>query len=301
MEITMAKKNSDSHVTILTSADMKQLRYKFLYGGIAGFMIFWVMLCAVPVIWIMLSGFKDVQEMYSIPPTFLPKKIELSKLAEAWNSMKFYKYYLNTFIMAGGAVLFNVVVCSLAGYAFSKIKPVGSKILFMIFFWVMMLPSTTQTVPQYMIIKDFPIFHINMMDSFLPIWLMQGANVFTIILFKNFFDTISPSIFEAAKVDGAGELKIFFRVILPLSTPILTVSALFCFNGQMGQFFWPNLIINNPDKTVLGVQIFKMKNSNYTLDYQMIALLFAILPQLIVYCIFQKHIVGGINIGGVKG
>lgn len=249
----------------------------------------------------MLSGFKDVKEIYAIPPTFLPKKIDFSKLAEAWTGMRFYRYYINTFIMAGGAVLFNAIVCGLAGYSFSKVKPKGSNVLFMIFFWVMLLPSTVRTVPQYMIIKDFPIFHFSMLNTFLPIWLMQGADIFKIILFKNFFDTISNSIFEAAKVDGANELKIFFKIILPLSVPIFIVSGLLCFNSQLGQFFWPNLLITDPDKTVLGVQIYKMKKSNYTMDYQMLALLFAMLPQLIIYAIFQKHIIGGINLGGVKG
>ena len=294
-------KNKSNTNTILTKNDLKLFRYKLLYGVILLIMLIIVLTAVVPVLWIMLSGFKDARELYAIPPSFFPKKIDLHKLAEAWNGMKFYKYYINTFIMAGGAVLTNALVCGLAGYSFSKVKPKGSKLLFMIFFWIMLLPSTVRTVPQYMIIKDFPIFHFNMTNSFLPMWLMQGADIFKIILFKNFFDTISNSIFEAAKVDGAGELRIFFKIILPISVPIFIVSGLLCFNSQLGQFFWPYLTITDPKMTVLGVQIFKMKKSTYTMDYQMLALLFAMAPQLIIFAIFQKHIIGGINLGGVKG
>lgn len=294
-------KNKTHHSTILTNADLKKPRYKLLYAILFSVMVIMALISAVPVIWIMLSGFKDVKEMYSVPPTFLPKKIELSKLLTAWNSMKFYKYYVNTFIMSGGAVLFSDIICSMAGYSFSKLKPKGSKAIFMICFWIMLLPGTVRTVPLYMTIKDFPVFHFSMMDTYLPMWLFECSNIFRIILFKNFFDTISYSIFEAATVDGAGELRIFLSIILPLSLPIYMVCSLFCFNNQFGQFFWPYLTVSDPKKTVLGVQIFKMKESNYTLDYQMIALLFAIAPELIVYLIFQKQIIGGINLGGVKG
>lgn len=296
----MAKKDKYD-VTILTKFDMKQWKNKLLYSIILLFMIAYVCICVIPVVWIMLSGFKDANEMYAVPPSLFPKSIDLSKLATAWTSMKIYKYYLNTLVMALGATFFNLVICGLAGYSFSKLKPAGSKVLFMIFFWVMLLPSTASTVPLYMTIRDFPIFHFNMTDSYLPIWLMQGSNVFGILLFKNFFDTISVSIYEAAKVDGAGTLRIFSQIILPLSVPIITVSSLFCFNAQLGQFFWPYLLISNKDLTVLGVHLFKLKSSTFSMDLQMLALVFAILPPLIIYAIFQKQIVGGINLGGVKG
>lgn len=295
-------RKKDAHnVTVLTEFDLKQWKYKLLYGFMFLFMLICVCVSVIPVIWIMLSGFKDTGEMYAIPPSLFPKSIDLSKLADAWTSMKIYKYYINTLVMALGATLFNLIICGLAGYSFSKLKPIGSKILFMIFFWVMLLPGTVRTVPLYMIIKDFPVFHFNMTNSYLPIWLMQGANVFGILLFKNFFDTISMSIYEAAKIDGAGSLSIFFKIILPLSVPIITVSSLFCFNGQLGQFFWPYLLISDQSLTVLGVHLYKMKSSTFGVDYQMLALVFTILPPLIIYVIFQKQIVGGINLGGVKG
>ena len=105
----------------------------------------------------------------------------------------------------------------------------------------------------------------------------------------------------SARIDGANDLRIFFQIIVPLSVPIFTVTALLTFNGQLGQFFWPYLLIQDKSKTVLGVQIFKLKSSDYTMDYQMIALLFSLIPQLVIFAIFQKQIIGGLNLGGVKG
>lgn len=286
---------------ILTDSDMKKGRYKALYVAMLLFMILYALVALVPVVWVMLSGFKSVGEMYQIPPTFFPKEIKLSKLVKVWTELKFYKYYVNTFIMAGGVVVFDVVVSGLAGYVISRLKPLGTKFIFAVMFWVMLLPGTMRIVPLYMTFTDFPILHINMLDTFWPIWLMAAANVFDIILFKNFFDGISSSLVESAKIDGATNMRIFFNIMLPLSTPVFIVVAVFAFNGQMGQFLWPLLLITDKSKMVLGVLIYKMKTFEYTMDYHMLVLLFSVLPQLVIYAIFQRKIMGGINIGGVKG
>ena len=286
---------------ILTDSDMKKGRYKALYIAMFAFMVIYALVAVVPVVWIMLSGFKSVGEMYQIPPTFFPKEIDLSKLWKVWTELKFYNYYLNTFIMAGGVVIFDVVVSGLAGYVISRLKPLGTKVIFAIMFWVMLLPGTMRIVPLYMTFVDFPVLHISMLDTFWPIWLMAAANVFDIILFKNFFDGISNALVESAKIDGATNMRIFFNIMLPLSTPVFIVVAMFAFNGQMGQFLWPLLLITDKSKMVLGVLIYKMKTFEYTMDYQMLVLLFSVLPQLVIYAIFQRKIMGGINIGGVKG
>ena len=286
---------------ILTNSDMKNPKYKALYAVMMILMIIYCLVSVLPVVWIMLSGFKDVKEMYAVPATFLPKKIDLSKLGKVWNELKFYKYYGNTFIMAIGAVVSNIVVSGLAGYVLSRLKPKGTKIMLAIIFWIMLIPGTMSTVPLYMEFKSMPLIGINLLETYWPIWLMSAANAFNIILFKNFFDGISNALIEAAWIDGATNMKIFFRIIIPLSTPVFIVVAMFTFNGQIGNFFWPYLLISSKEKTVLGVQLYKMKSSTYTMDYQMLALLFSVIPQVVIFAIFQKQIMGGVNIGGVKG
>lgn len=286
---------------ILTNSDMKNPKYKALYAVMMILMIIYCLVSVLPVVWVMLSGFKDVKEMYAVPATFLPKKIDLSKLGKVWNELKFYKYYGNTFIMAIGAVVSNIVVSGLAGYVLSRLKPKGTKVMLAIIFWIMLIPGTMSTVPLYMEFKSMPLIGINLLETYWPIWLMSAANAFNIILFKNFFDGISNALIEAAWIDGATNMKIFFRIIIPLSTPVFIVVAMFTFNGQIGNFFWPYLLISSKEKTVLGVQLYKMKSSTYTMDYQMLALLFSVIPQVVIFAIFQKQIMGGVNIGGVKG
>lgn len=286
---------------ILTDADMKKTKYKILYASMFTGMIVYCLISIVPVIYIMLSGFKDVKEMYSIPASFFPKRIDLSKLVRVWNEMKFYKYYVNTFIMALGAVVADVTISGLAGYVLSALKPKGTRVMLAIIFLLMLLPGTMRTVPLYMEFKNMPVIGINLLESFWPIWIMAGANAFNIILFKNSFDSISHSLVEAAWIDGCSNIKIFFKIILPLSVPTILVVAMFTFNSQLGQFFWPYLLISNKEMTTIGVQLYKMKTSSYTMDYQMIALFFSVIPQIVVFAIFQKQIIGGVNVGGVKG
>ena len=286
---------------ILTNIDMKQAKYRFLYSAIMIILLLWCLgICLYPILWIILSGFKDVEELYAIPSTFFPKNFQISKIAKVWNEMKFWKTYGNTFMLAGGAAVFNMVISGVAGYVISKVKPIGSKVVFTILFWIMLLPTTMSTVPVYMTIMDFPILHFSMLDSFLPLWLMV-VNAFDIILFKNFFDGISDSLVEAAKIDGASNIRIFWQIMVPLSIPVFCVVGIFTFNGNIGSFLMPLLTLTSADKTVLAVQLYKMKSASYTMDYQMLAIIFSMIPQVVVFVIFQKQIMGGINVGGVKG
>ncbi len=286
---------------ILSDSDMKKISGKLIYGIIIALLVMLSIVVVVPVLWLLLAGFKDVQELYEIPAKFFPKKIELAKLARVWSEMKFYRFYINTFIMAGGAVAATVIVDGLAGYTLSRLRPAGSRIIMTLLFALMLMPGTMRTVPLYMTFKSFSIFKISLLDSFIPIWIMAAADIFSIIMFKSFFDGIPDSLVEAATIDGAGNMKIFFKIIIPLSVPIIMTVSIFSFNGQMGQFFWPYLLIGDQSKTVLGVQLYKMKSGNYTQDYHMLAILFSIIPQVVVFLFFQRFIVGGVNIGGVKG
>ena len=286
----------------LTSMDMKQTKYKILYWSIfLVLLICGIGICLFPVVWIFLTGFKNPNEIYDVSTGLLPKKIELGKIATVWNEMKFYKYYINTFLMAGGDIVFTIVVGGIAGYVLSKVKPLGHKLIFTILFTLTLMPGTCRTVPLYMTFTDFPYLHINMLESFWPMWLMAASDIFNIILFKNFFDGIPTSLVEAAKIDGATNLKIFFVLMIPMAMPIFWVVGLFTFNGAMGTFFWPYLLISKPEMRVLGVQIYKLRTSTYSIDYQLLGLLFAMLPQIIIFALFQKRIMGGVNVGAVKG
>ena len=158
-------------------------------------------------------------------------------------------------------------------------------------------------VPLYMTFVDFPIGHINMLGSFWPLWMMAATNAFNIFLFRNFFNSIPMDYLEAARIDGASNIRIFFSIILPLSAPIISVVTIFSVIGSWGNFFWPYLILGNTEKEPISIMLYNLTSANspFKANEQMMIMMFAAIPSIIVYAIFSKRILGGLNMSGVKG
>ena len=156
------------------------------------------------------------------------------------------------------------------------------------------------TVPLYMSFCDLPYIHISLKDTFWPMWIMAGANAFNIILVKNFFDNIPSSYVEAAKMDGASDMKILIKIMLPLSMPVLVTISIFTFNGTWGQFFWPYLLISKDEIMPLGEKIYILQKE-LSIDEHMMALCLMMVPVMVLFAIFQKYIMQGMSIGGIKG
>lgn len=286
---------------LLTSLDFKKTKTKVGYWIMFSFVLIMAIISAFPAVWVLLSSFKDIKEFLSSPPTLLPHSFHPEKLLEVWNKMKFGRYYLNTFYMAFGDLAFALIVNGLAGYVISRLKPKGSQLFFVLVLWSMMLPHTVSMVPLFMTFLDFPVIHTNLMNTYLPMWLLKGANAFNVLLFKSFFDSIPMSYVEAARIDGCSDAGIFRRIILPLSKPVLMVVSIFSFNGTWAEFFWPYLVLKEKSLYTVPVQIFKMKSVGFPMDQYVIVLFFAIIPSAVVFLFCQKYIMQGIAIGGIKG
>ena len=161
-------------------------------------------------------------------------------------------------------------------------------------------------VPNYITYLHFPFAYdiggINLMNTYWPMWLGAAANAFNVILFKNSFDALSNSYVEAAKLDGSTDIGIFFRIVLPLSVPVIMTVAIFTFNGQFGNFFWPYLVLGNTKLEPVSVMLYKVTTmGQLQANDKVMILIFATIPSVIVYAIFSKKIVGGINLSGIKG
>lgn len=285
----------------LTNSDMKTAKYRIFYFALAALMLLFLLAALVPAVWMILMCFKEPAEIYSVPVKFFPEKIDLSKIGRAWKQMSFSKTYINTVVMSCGAVAADVVICGCAGYVLSRLKPKGWKLINTFCVVMLMLPGNMRLVPLYKEFISFPIGKINLINTFWPIWMMCAANLFDIILFKTSFDSISNSLVEAAKIDGATNLGIFAKIIVPLSVPVILTVSIFTFNGQFGSFFWPLLTLRSEELSVVGLRVYRLKSSALTMDMRMFSMMFAMLPQLVLFVLFQKYFIGGINIGGVKG
>ena len=280
--------------------DLKKKRFKALYWLIFLFMFLVSLFCLIPVIWVALSGFKTPQEMSAIPPTFFPKKIDLAMVGRLWSKFNFVKYISNSVIIIIGCWIMDIAINGLAGYVLSRVKPLGSSVLEAIIFWTMMLPGISMA-PLYMSFADVPILHIKLVGSFIPIFLIAGANAFNIFLFRNFFNSIPMSYLEAARIDGCSNLGAFTKIIMPLSKPIVMVVSIFSVTGSWGNFMWPYLVLGNTDKEPIAVMLYRLSSAKLMENEYMMILMISIIPMVIIYALFSKQIMGGVSMSGLKG
>lgn len=287
---------------LINFQDLKIKRVKVLYICMFLCLAVLAMICLVPVIWVFLSAFKTPEEMYRIPPSLLPDKINLGNVKNMIAKVNFGMYFRNTLCIIAGTWAFDIILNGMAGYVLSRVKPRGSAILETLIFWSMLLPGIS-VAPLYMTFVDMPIIHVNLTGSFLPLFMMAGCNAFNIMLFRNFFNSIPMEYMEAARIDGCTNIRIFTRIILPLSKPILVVVSIFTILGSWSNFFWPYLILDSTDKEPISVLLYQITNGAVVLrdNEVLMVTMIAIIPPLIIYALLSKHITGGINMSGLKG
>ena len=199
-----------------------------------------------------------------------------------------------------GSLIVEITFAATAGFVISKIKPVGAKLIFTLILWTMMMPTTLAMVPLFMTFIDLPVLHLNLMNTYFPMWLMAGANCFHIMMFKDFFDAIPTSYIEAARIDGAGYLQIFYRIVLPLSKPIIATLSVFVIIENWNSFLWPYLLLKDKDIMTISLAAYKFRDKMAEPQALMMALVF-IVPMIIVYMISQRFVVGNDNAAGDKG
>ena len=293
---------------VLSYFDLKQLRWKIGYGIIIFILAVVSVVSLLPAIWTIFTSFKDTQEIYS-SFSFFPQSLSWNKVvtrvSETWSYLQLGKPIVNTIIMSLGNLVVSIVVCGFGGYVLSKMKPKGTKLIFTLVVWTMMMPGQIRLVPNYMTYLHFPFgfdfgVGVNLLDTFWPMWLGAGADTFSVLLFKNAFDGLSNSYVEAAKVDGCSNYGIFFKIMLPLVTPIICFQAIGILSGAWSNFFTPMLVLDK--NVVVPLAIFRLKSDfNIQMNTYFMALVIASIPPFLIFVIFQKQIIGGVNIGGVKG
>lgn len=296
------KKESNRSATLITDSDLRLPRYKIGYALIILVLIVCVLIALVPTCWAFLMGFKSVKEIYSPSPKFFPEHISFSAVSEVLKKTDFTTNIISTFIVSFGQIVSMLVISGFGGYVLSRVKPKGTKIVFAAITFTMLMPAAVRTVPLYMGFVDFPLLHISLLNTYWPFFLMAAGGAFNILLFKTFFDSIPISLIESARLDGCNDLGIFLKIVLPLSMPIVTYTSIMTFNSAWKEFLMPMLILNDKKLQTVPVVIYRIKtNSAHSISTVAMLLTLASVPPIIVFAIFQKQIMGGVNVGGVKG
>ncbi|MBC8059156.1 MAG: carbohydrate ABC transporter permease [Clostridiaceae bacterium] len=280
---------------IITQSDLKRTRVKILYIVMLIICIIITLFSIAPPIWLFLQSFKDIKE-FTLAQSILPKTFDFSKFIDTWNELKFYKFYINSFYSVTGSIICAIVFNGLLAYSISIIKPKGSRIVYTLVISSLMIPAATSIVPLFVNITKI---HLN--GTFYPLWFAAGANAFFVVLFKEFFDTLPKSVIEAARIDGCNNLGIFFKIIMPLSKPITMVIAMYALNYAWSDFLLPNLLLANTGHETVMVRLFQFKDATGSQVDVLRAIVFAIIPPVILFTVFQKRIIQGSSFAGVKG
>jgi multiple sugar transport system permease protein len=208
----------------------------------------------------------------------------------------------NSLFIAGGALLLQLLVSVFAAYAMARKRFRGQAIVLLLILTTMMLPEEVIAIPLSLVVGDLPVLHLNLRGTLLGVILPLGAWGFSIFVMTEFMKEIPVELEEAAKVDGAGELRVFARIILPLCRPALAVIAVFGFNMIWDQYLLPRIVANDPSDYTLTVALADLR-SDYEVGPGIVlaGALLALVPSLLVYLSLQKSFLRGITTGAVKG
>ena len=239
---------------------------------------------------------------------FLPDFANLGVALDNYKSVllnyDIWKYALNSFVYAAIVIVLNILVNGLAGYVMAKLTFPGKRLLSFLIIFLIVVPVETSIIPLYSIVKI--MLGLKQEMSVLGVILPATISIFNIFLFTQFFQNIPKEYEEAARIDGAGTLDVFFKVILPLSKPILATVAVFCFIGVWNDYLWPSMILPAADDgswSLLPIQtaLISIKNiESITTSEIMASLVITSVPIFAIYVVAQKYIVQGFGTSGLK-
>lgn len=250
---------------------------------------------AFPFAWLLVSAVKPRSETLAYPPHILPQHVTFEYFGTLLRELDFGRYLLNTLaVVAIGMV--GLLLMAMAGYGFAKFSFRGKETLFFLVLTTMMIPVQVTMIPTFLILNA-----MGLTNTLLGIALPTLVSAFGVFLFRQFMSTIPTEIIEAARIDGAGEVRIFARIILPMSGPIMAVQAVLTFITGWNSFLWPLVVATDEKLYTLSVGIALLNQQVATNpSLQMAASALMVVPVLVVFIIFQRHIVQGFALSGLK-
>jgi multiple sugar transport system permease protein len=255
----------------------------------------------LPVSWMLTAALKpDLQPVYTIDPEWFPTEFwQWSNFARVvTEELPFLRYTINTSLIVAGNVLGILLSCSLVAFAFARLRFRGSRVLFYIVIVSMLIPWQALMVPQFLM-----FFKIGWYGTYLPLIVPAfGGSAFFIFLIRQYMRTIPRDLDDAARVDGLNTLQIYWRIILPLSTPVLTVCAVFTFLWNWNNLLGPLIYLDSEEKFTVAIGLANLVTRSGTpWNLTMAANLLSMIPPVIVYFFVQKTLIGGIASVGLKG
>jgi multiple sugar transport system permease protein len=255
-----------------------------------------------PLLWLAKSAIMPTNDTISHPLSLFPHGFAWSNLSQAWNEVHVGRYFWNSIVIAFGAWAVQIVVATTGGFALSVLRPRYAPIIKGLLLATLFIPVVVLLVPLYIEIVRLPILHKSLLDSDWALWLPWSASAFNVILVTRFFDNLPREIFEAAEIDGAGPFQLFWRIVLPMSKPILGVVSVFAVLASWRDFLWPFLVLSgNPNKQPLSVRLPAIQLQT-SVGVFLAAMFIACLVPIAAFLIFQRSFLRGSGLSGaIKG
>lgn len=250
----------------------------------------------LPFYWMIASSLKTMENMFSVPLQWIPDPVNWQSYVTAWQAQDFTRYFINSAVVAIAITLGNLLLASLAGYSLAKFRFKGRHILFLLILSTMMLPLEVTMVPLFLVVKqlDWP----NTYQGLIVPFLVDGFGVF---LMRQYLLSIPNDLIEAARIDGASELRIYAQVVMPLCKPALAALGVFTFREAWDMYIWPLIIVTVDSlRTVpLGISLF-MSSYGTAWDQLMAIATIGTLPMILLFFLLQRSFIQGIAITGLK-
>ncbi|AJZ84531.1 carbohydrate ABC transporter permease [Streptomyces antimycoticus] len=287
--------------TLVSPAALARPRGRAVYWTVfTAVVVLFAIAFLFPVYWMVTGAMKSPDEVAQTPPTLVPKQWHSSGYTDAWDLMQLPQHLWNTVVQAAGAWLFQLVFCTAAAYALSKLRPAFGKVILGGILATLMVPAQALVVPKYLTVADLPLIHTSLLNDPLAIWLPAVANAFNLYLLKRFFDQIPRDVLEAAEIDGAGKLRTLWSIVLPMSRPVLGVVSIFALVAVWQDFLWPLMVFSDTGKQPISVALVQL-SQNIQLTVLIAAMVIASIPMVALFLVFQRHIIAGISAGSTKG
>jgi len=265
----------------------------------------------LPFLWMVSTSLKPEPEIFRFPPAWLPRRWQWENYRAAMEAAPFGRYFVNTVIYAVAITGSNLLLCSMAAYAFARLRFRGRNVLFILTLGTMMVPGQVTMVPVFILLKRWPLVGGNdwlgigghgLLNSYIGLVLPGAVGAFGIFLLRQFFMTLPRELEDAARIDGCSEAGIYWRIILPLSKPALATLGIFTFTAAWNEFLWPLLIMSKDSMKTLqvGLQVFQ---TQYTTrwDLLMAGTVVVTIPVLVIFLAGQRYFTRGIALSGIKG
>jgi multiple sugar transport system permease protein len=293
---------AESQQGLVQSADWRRPSVRWGLGGTqTALLVLLVIVGLGPILWLAKAALTPTQDTLSNPMAIFPHGFAWSNISNAWNVVDIGLYIWNTVVIAFGSWLCQIVVAATGAFALSVLRPKWGRLITAALLTTLFVPSVVLLIPLYIEVVHPPLIHHSFINSYWAIWLPAGASAFNVVLMKRFFDNLPREIFEAARIDGAGPVRLFTSIVLPMSKPILGVVSIFAVLASWKDFLWPLVVLSDPSKQPVSVRLPTIAGQT-DLGVFLAAMLIACLIPIVGFLIFQRSFLRGTGLSGaLKG